>query len=1808
MSLEAFILVADDLVEFEAHLSDKQFPLDSIHSINVHKEELKSLWERVRPVYERCLADIREEAMGASQGGVQDEKDDEGSAGTLETIKDKYRNAYLTYCRCLTRLNHIADSLASGPCELKPNTPSGFRLPPCEVPTFNGDYAAWPTFRDMFTAVCIKNSRLSSVEKLFHLNQSTQGEANEIVKKVPLTNENFKVAWENLCSRYENRRVLINIQLKTLLNLSPITNESGSSIKKLQRDLNACISLLRLYDVDINSWDPIFVYICCNCLPESTLTIWEQSLSDKTVVPKWSDLDSYLTNRYRTLESVSEMKKSNSNTSGDRSTKTSYSKSNNNRSHPSRVKTFQNTVVQPKCNLCPGESHIIRQCPRFLKMSQDERWATIRKSNLCLNCFSKVHTVKNCQSKHSCFHCKKRHNTLLHKISDTAQKGNPNTNTSSAPTPLPENISSSIQSTTSAGSGVIQTCFASASGGVLLGTALVQICVNGLMYKARALIDSGSEGTFISERLFRSLKLPYKRTNAQVSGLNNTISASVQRECSLTLRSYVDDTFEISTSALVVPHLAGNLPSRTFDHLPFSDLKDLVLADPRFFECSNVDILIGGDVLPSIMLPGMKHNVLGSLMAQQTAFGWILTGPIGHNATSPSAKVVSYFCEISLDKEISRFWEVEDLPKHKIKSPSDQYCEDLYARTTKRDQQGSFVVSLPFKNGFPNEQRLGNSREAAMAQLFRIEKRFLHNPTLKTEYLRVLEEYQELGHMSQVDPPIDSQSHLYYYLPHHAVIKPDSTTTKLRVVFNASAATSNGLSLNDILHTGPVLQNDLVMLILRWRFFRFVFNGDITKMYRQIKVDPRHTSFQRILFRKSPNDPIQDYELNTVTFGVNCAPYLAIRTILQLADETQSIYPLASDILRHSMYVDDALAGAHTVHEAIQARNQLIVALRSGGFEMRKWTSNSRQIISDLPADHLLYEGFLELDDRSTAKTLGVRWDAISDCFCFTSKSFPEDCSYTKREVLSQISQLFDPAGWLTPCIVIAKIIMQKIWMDRTQWDEVITPESQSSWKRFKASYLSIESIRVPRWVNYSPECIIQFHGFCDASEKAYAAALFVRIELGDSVYTHLLTSKTRVSPIKTLSIPRLELCGAVLLAELIDSAIPQLRLENYTIYCWTDSTIVLSWLARPPCFWATFVANRVTKIIEVVDATKWFHVRSEDNPADLASRGVYPEDLVDNQLWWIGPNWLKNPSHLWPKSTDSDYEFVEVEKKPIKVHFSFFPKFDDVLNRFSCFPKAVRVICYVYRFYYNTHPRFRCSYNVNSLSISSFEVQMVQKNLILMTQKAHFPHEYLTLSAGKPLSSTSSIINLNPFLDSEGIIRSNGRLVASPILSYDERHPVILPYNCQFSRLYTRFVHQISLHGGNQLVLRLVRMKFWIPKIKNLIKTTIHNCKICIIYKRRCRTQIMAALPSERSEFTRPFTNTGLDFAGPFEIKNYAGRNCRTSKGYVCIFICFCTKAIHLEATSDLSTSAFLAAFSRFVSRRGCPLNLYSDNGTTFVGASKLLSKQFHETTHAALTSNYAQQNLTWHFIPPGAPHMGGLWEAGVKSFKSHFRKIAGHVKHTFEEFQTLLYRIEACLNSRPLSPLSSDPSYLSALTPGHFLIGSPLLAPIDPKIHDTPISISNRWERLKAIHQHLCSRWKEEYLKELHKRYKWQKPSENLQENMLVVIREENLPPNTWRLGRIIKVHPGNDGCIRVADIRTERGVITRPITKLVVLPSESSSQIALHKYLSNQAYTPQSQQNFKHNIPIISSHNAKKDVDQGMYSQMQVYLQTM
>ncbi|XP_070068113.1 uncharacterized protein [Drosophila takahashii] len=1646
----------------------------------------------------------------------------------LPVLKAKYGYCYSAYERCGAQ---IADQIAQTPqnpqATSTPDTsqtyiPSGCHLPPCDTEVFTGDYLRWPTFRDLFTAIYINNPRLTPVEKLFHLNAKTRGGAHNIVANSPLTNDGFRSAWDNLTERFENKRLLVNSQLKILFNVPSVTQESGSALKELQSTIQGCLTALEMSGIQVETWDCLLVYMCSSKLPKLTLSLWEQSLHNKAEIPTWHELNVFLTERHRTLEAIDDVRPSGSSQAQPRAS-TSNSASRRINSYETRV-----TPRQPRgCDLCNGENHPIRTCAQFLRMTVDQRIAYIKRKQLCLNCFARTHQLRDCESAHNCFTCRGRHHTLLHRGTPSPARANPTPTPRSRPNTPGPSAASGTQPT-------LQNYFAAGSRSVLLGTAMISICHQGSNYQARALIDSGSEATFITERLFNLIKLPFQVIQAQVSGLNQTVSAETKKLCQLTIRSPTRPSLQLNTTAYVLPQIAGNLPSCPLPQHFLRDLPELPLADPKFYESAQIDLLIGADILPSILLSGTRANICGSLLGQETIFGWILTGPVPaprQDRISSFSTHVAHTYEASLDKLLTKFWEVEDLPV-KVAKESDVICEDNFLRTTTKDDTGRYVVSLPFRDPENMKWSLGHSRSLALAQFLRNEQRLKRDSTLKSKYDSVIQEYLDLNHMREVPPTHDSAC---YYLPHHAVLKPESTTTKLRVVFNASSPSDNGVSLNDILHAGPVLQSDLTIQILKWRYFRFVYSADIEKMYRQIWVDPKQTAFQRILFRNREGY-IRDFELKTVTFGVNCAPFLAIRVLQQLATDVQLTHPRASKVIRGCMYVDDVLSGADSAEEAHLTIRELQSALDSAGFPLRKWTSNHKEVLAHIETNHLLNAEFLEIDTESTAKTLGVRWKATSDEFFFAPPDLSNEATLTKRHVLSQIAKLFDPAGWLAPFVVCAKIFMQEIWLHDLGWDDELPIELCQKWRDFLKSYSVLDQVRIPRWVSFRPEFRVEHHGFCDASQKAYGAAIYVRVEIGHTTLVHLLTAKTRVAPVKTVSLPRLELCGALLLSEMAESILPHMPVLSSKLHCWTDSTIVLAWLAKPACQWTTFVANRVTKITQSTEAANWAHVRSEHNPADLASRGVPLQDLIDNSLWWHGPTWLSKPRDQWP-SQSTDLQVTEVERRPVKAHVASIPT-EDILDRFSKLDRALRVLAYVHRFV----QRCKKQSQMSEVRLEAQELVAAERLMVISTQRRYFSNEYRCLSQKRPVSATSSILSLNPFLDQKGLIRACGRITASENLRYDERHPIILPYECALSRLLVNFTHLITLHGGNQLVVRLTRSRYWIPRIKNLVKAVINSCKVCVIHKKRLQIQMMGSFPKERVSFSRPFTYTGMDYAGPFDIKNYKGRACLITKGYVLVFVCFSTKAIHLEPTSDLTTEKFLAAFARFVSRRGCPRQVQSDNGKTFVGAATLLSRDFLQAVKESVTDAYSHQQLNWQFIPPGAPHMGGLWEAGVKSFKTLFYKSTATRKYTFEELSTLLAKIEACLNSRPLSPMSEDPTDLLALTPGHFLVGGPLLSIVEPELKGESKSIVNRWQHLKALHQQFQARWKEEYLKELHKRNKWQAPTANLRVGDLVALAPAksansqsaclSAALSLLDTGTVTGVHPPAAQCQRPAD----------------------------------------------------------------------------
>ncbi|XP_035213196.1 uncharacterized protein LOC118187108 isoform X2 [Stegodyphus dumicola] len=508
-----------------------------------------------------------------------------------------------------------------------------------------------------------------------------------------------------------------------------------------------------------------------------------------------------------------------------------------------------------------------------------------------------------------------------------------------------------------------------------------------------------------------------------------------------------------------------------------------------------------------------------------------------------------------------------------------------------------------------------------------------------------------------------------------------------------------------------------------------------------------------------------------------------------------------------------------------------------------------------------------------------------------------------------------------------------------------------------------------------------------------------------------------------------------------------------------SDSSIILAWLKKEPCCMKTFVANRVAVVQEMMDVRQWHHVPSKQSPAYLVSRGVDPVKLQLCELWWCGPSVLLQPvmSKCQDDIPEESEELYLHELKPpaISEICALINTYEplDVINNCSSYNKLLRVVAWCKRFLHNTRHPLHATRGTLTTSELSSALLCIVKNV----QRTSFVTEIQCLEKGAPIPNNNKLLNLCPFSDHDGVLRVGGRLKNGD-LSEMRKHPMILQTKHNFTVIAINHFHVLYFHTGAETTLSLIRNKFWIVSARNVIRKIIFNCMICKKVNSRSVQQQMADLPAARVTISRVFAKTRLDFCGPFVVKHFVGRSKQVRKVFVCIFVCFTTKALHFEIVNDLTSAAFIAALKRFIARRGKPSDIFSDNGRNFVGAHRelraILKSLFKDKSEEEIKGYLATEGINWHFNPPSAPHFGGLWEASVKSLKYHLKHLVGKSILTYEEFFTLIIQIESALNSRPLCPISNDPNDVEALKPAHFLIGSSVIALPEPNF--TEISIN--------------------------------------------------------------------------------------------------------------------------------------------------------
>ena len=1593
-------------------------------------------------------------------------------------------------------------------------------LPQINLPKFKGDHESWLEFRGTFEALIHNNELLSNMQKYHYLKASLEGTAAQIIRPTPFTADNYEAAWTALCEEFDNSKLLIHQHVSALFHLEFDGKEKSSSLKKIVNEVSQhlrCLEMLGLESADLGNL--LLIHLIKNKLDNNTAQEWEKQVNKtgkknvtaKVQCPSWVELKDFLKERATMLETLESNNANGKHKPRDRNQFVKGLVSNS-------VSTVNKTLA---CNYCKA-AHSIYNCREFLNLSIIKRQEAVKRSNLCKVCLLEGHTSRSCK-KQPCFKCKRYHNILLHQANEMASS----TQQTQRKAQEPSNVANPSTSLTAL------------CNQVLLSTATIMVACKNTLVKARVLLDSGSQVSFITNAFCDRIGLKRYKATLPIYGINNSKSIS-EHKCDVKIFSRVN-AFKSALTCYVLPEITSYTPSFQVNASELSIPRDVPLADPEFCTPAQVDMLIGGELFWDIVRNGKIELGRNKPILKETLFGWIIAGQIG--LQRDNFTIQSNVCtKFEINDQVQRFWEIEECDLIKPLSEEEALCEQHFQTTTTRSDDGKFIVKMPLKQ---NPKALGESRNQAEWRLLALERRFQRNPELAQRYKEFMQEYEEMGHMTLVsEESAEDDGTPTYYTPHHAVLREESKTTKLRAVFDASAATTTGLSLNQIQCVGPIVQDDLISIILRYRLYNIVISADVAKMYRMVLIHPEHRKLQRILWRNDSKDEIKTYELATVTYGQASSSYLATRCLIEVANDCQETQPRVAEVIRRDFYVDDLLTGADTIEDAISLAKEISSVLEGYGFTLRKWQSNDTTFLQAIN-DELVEHSVLNFDTERKTKILGLAWSSQFDKLHYIINTDDMEENYTKRSILSSIARIYDPLGLLAPCISLAKIVMQGLWLENLGWDDRASEQSINTWRRFRSELKDIKNLSIPRQIMYPGAKRITIHGFADASEKAYGACIYLVSETASGTYSCLVCAKSKLAPIKTLTMPRLELLAALLLTRLYGKVSKALHLKFESVNLWSDSSIVLAWIASGPHSLKLFVANRIVEIQDTTKLCKWRHVPSAHNPADIVSRGLYPSEIIDCHLWWQGPEWISQDESSWPNSMPRIEHLPELKSQVVStlvnnvsINFPY--------NKFSNFIRLKRSLAWIYRFKENAS---RVQAERVSGPLRVHELERSLNILVKLIQSESFPVELKQLKLKGTVDASSNILSLSPFLDNDGIVRVGGRLKNSPY-TVDKKNPILLHADHHITKILLTYEHQRLMHVGPQALLAIVREKFWVIKGRNLARIVTKRCVRCIRFKPAVAKVIMGHLPKDRIVPSSPFTISGVDFAGPFTIKERKGRCNKFSKCYVCLFICFSTKAVHLELVSSLSTDDFMLALRRFISRRGKPRKIYSDNGTNFVGASKELSRYFvsaeRDITEAAL-----RVEIEWSFLPPYSPHFGGLWEAGVKSVKHHLRRVLTESRLTFEEFTTLLTQIEAILNSRPLCPLSTDPNDYSILTPAHFLIGRPLVAAPDDNLTTERLNRLNRYQLIQRISQHFWKRWVREYLAELQQRSKWKINHSKLKEGALVLLIDDNTSPTEWRRGRIISLIPGVDGISRVAEVRTSVGAVRRNFSKLCILP---------------------------------------------------------
>lgn len=1554
------------------------------------------------------------------------------------------------------------------------------RLPKVEINKFNDDPKTWLLFWGQYKKIH-ENTNIDNIDKFQYLIQSLQENSNarRMIESYPPSSENYDKAVTQLQSRFGKTEVLIEIYIRELLGmvLEQARGEQPLNLRDLFDKLTTYLHSLDSLGITKSRYDAFLYPLIESAIPENILLAWNRSAMFSQGEERLANLLQFVNNEVETEERIKMARPELKTDENQIPTINCFTTKSREVSRNSEGKDIF-------CIFCDKKNHVTKDCKKAGDLSLETKSNIIKEKGHCFYCLKKGHIAKRCKTFVKCLKCKKRHLYImcpdLHKVNKESVL-------------LCHNTTTFIQ------------------------TVIVNIKKGNKDRQVRALLDTGSQRSYIRKNIVKELNLDVIRTervgHTLFGGIEKEVSAHRCIEFEI---SALDHSFKINVKALEQERLCGILPKVKDEELIRKLHKLNIELTDTMSDINDISVLIGADYLNNILTGTLVH-IDDSLCAINTKLGWTLQGTTTQTPGIYYTTVLQ--SQLSNNKCLSDLWSIELLG---IKEPlqqekeKDEVIESIknFKESIKKNEEGRYEVRLLWKNELPS---VSTNYDLAFKRMVVATKKLKKLGYMK-EYNDVLLEWEKEGIIEEVKEDNINEGH---YLPHHPVIKESSNTTKIRPVFDASAKDQNGWSLNDCMRKGLNTIELIPKLLLNFRRGAYGVTSDIKKAFLNIALTEQDKKYLKFLWLKNIEDDInmevKTYRHNRVVFGVVCSPFLLGATINHHLENCSLNYSNTTRLLKESFYVDNCVLSIDNEAQLKSFIKEAKEIMSKGGFDLCQWvtapsTSNQHNIVT----------------------VLGMQWNTVSDDLRCNIKTNHQEITgnITKRDLLSITQQVFDPLGIISPVTLVPKLIMQKAWLSNTGWDEPVSSQLKNEFNEWLSMLHYIEQCHFPRWLSQThlKDCDISLHMFSDASMNAYAGCIYLRTQYRDKVYVQLVMAKGRVAPTKRqMSLPRLELMAALITSRLYVEVMKSRLLEGHKheTYCWTDSTVVLAWIKRNSK-WKTFVSNRITEICENTKKEWWYHLPGILNPADLPSRGCNAKKYFENR-WWEGPKWLYEEQSKWPRydiknlSIDEDTVKKE-EKKEVTVNTDICHEiFSERLLYFSQYNKIVRMIAWILRFYKNIRREKNTSEYINNEEFLNAELRLIK-----LLQEEYFKN--------------SKLKNLCIIKDEKGIMRIKTRLEKSQE-SNDYIYPILLPGNNEIIKRLVIQRHIILGHAGSRILMTDLRNTYWILNIRRLTKKVVSECVICKKFRNTHYVVPEAPLPVDRIDGAAAFQITGIDLAGPLYIKN--GGKC-----WIVLFTCATYRAIHLELVESLSTESFIMALRRFIARRGRVNIIYTDNGTNFQGTANLL-KELDWSTIEASTYNRA---IKWKFIPPGAPWWGGWWERLIRSVKDMLKRILGKSCVTWIELSTILCECEAVINSRPLTYVTTDDDgALKPLTPQMFIQSLPGDENIDlDQIDEQKLGL--RFKYLLKLRRDFKQRFKNEYLSLLvckgkQGKYKYAEVGD-------VVLIESNLKRIHWQLGIIKELYTGKDGFSRVAKLKTSTGEKVRAIQRLYPLELSVSS----------------------------------------------------